>query len=97
MTCARGTKRFAGFLFKESSTYGQLSRSYGSQAFRVGQLVKAREGAKLPLSLMLSRRLSAAASTSEQMNLIRQLREKTSAPIKDVKSSLISCNWDIGA
>ncbi|CAO2201394.1 unnamed protein product [Urochloa humidicola] len=31
------------------------------------------------------------------MNLIKQLRERTSAPIKDVKASLVSCNWDIDA
>jgi translation elongation factor EF-Ts len=30
------------------------------------------------------------------MSLIRQLRERTSAPIKDVKASLVTCNWDIG-
>lgn len=42
------------------------------------------------------RRFSAEVSGSEQMNLIRQLRERTSAPIKDVKSALVGCNWDIG-
>nr|CAB3475330.1 unnamed protein product [Digitaria exilis] len=31
------------------------------------------------------------------MNLIKQLRERTSAPIKDIKASLVSCNWDIDA
>ncbi|KAF3335504.1 elongation factor Ts [Carex littledalei] len=41
------------------------------------------------------RRFSAEVSASEQMNLIRQLRERTSAPIKDVKSALVGCNWDI--
>jgi translation elongation factor EF-Ts len=30
------------------------------------------------------------------MSLIKQLRERTSAPIKDVKASLVTCNWDIG-
>ncbi|PKA52805.1 Elongation factor Ts, mitochondrial [Apostasia shenzhenica] len=33
----------------------------------------------------------------EQRNLIKQLRERTSAPIKDVKSALVGCNWDIDA
>lgn len=37
------------------------------------------------------------ASSSDQMNLIKQLRERTSAPIKDVKSALVECNWDIEA
>ena len=45
---------------------------------------------------MLLRRFSTEVSASEQMNLIRQLREKTSAPIKEVEAALVSCNWDIG-
>ncbi|KAI3918731.1 hypothetical protein MKX01_042051 [Papaver californicum] len=44
---------------------------------------------------MLLRRFSVEAS--EQMKLIKQLRERTSAPIKDVKTSLVSCDWDIEA
>ncbi|KAF8410915.1 hypothetical protein HHK36_003452 [Tetracentron sinense] len=46
---------------------------------------------------MFSRRFSVEVPASEQMNLIKQLRERTSAPIKDVKSALIDCNWDIEA
>ena len=42
------------------------------------------------------RRFSAEAPASEHMNLIKQLRERTSSPIKDVKAALIDCNWDIG-
>lgn len=42
------------------------------------------------------RRFSAEASSSDQMSLIKQLRERTSAPIKDVKVALINCSWDIG-
>ncbi|XP_022728023.1 elongation factor Ts, mitochondrial-like [Durio zibethinus] len=46
----------------------------------------------------LSRRFSSQApSSAEQMGLIKQLRERTSAPIKDVKASLVDCNWDIEA
>jgi hypothetical protein len=44
----------------------------------------------------LHRRFSSEVPASEQMSLIRQLRERTSAPIKDVKASLVTCNWDIG-
>lgn len=29
------------------------------------------------------------------MNLVKQLRERTSAPIKDVKAALVDSNWDI--
>ncbi|XP_059451712.1 elongation factor Ts, mitochondrial [Corylus avellana] len=45
-----------------------------------------------------SRRFSSeGSSSSNQMNLIRQLRERTSAPMKDVKAALIESNWDIEA
>ncbi|CAI0459386.1 unnamed protein product [Linum tenue] len=44
------------------------------------------------------RRFSVQSPASgEQMSLIKQLRERTSAPIKDVKASLVECNWDIEA
>ncbi|CAK7349183.1 unnamed protein product [Dovyalis caffra] len=47
---------------------------------------------------VLSRRFSSQApAATVQMNLIKQLRERTSAPIKDVKASLVECNWDIEA
>ena len=45
---------------------------------------------------MFLRRYAVEVPASEQMTLIKQLRERTSAPIKDVKSSLVDCNWDIG-
>lgn len=45
---------------------------------------------------ILSRSYSIDVSASEQVNLIKQLRGRTSAPIKDVKSALIDSNWDIG-
>ncbi|XP_048539834.1 uncharacterized protein LOC125518994 [Triticum urartu] len=44
---------------------------------------------------MICRRFSSEVPASEQMNLIKRLRERTCAPIKDVKASLVSCNWDI--
>ncbi|KAH7287350.1 hypothetical protein KP509_32G050800 [Ceratopteris richardii] len=31
----------------------------------------------------------------DQTSLIRQLREKSSAPMKDVKAALVQCNWDV--
>ncbi|RDX69916.1 Elongation factor Ts, mitochondrial [Mucuna pruriens] len=37
------------------------------------------------------------SSASENVNLIKQLRERTSAPIKDVKAALVDSNWDIEA
>lgn len=46
---------------------------------------------------ILSRRYSIEVSASDQVSLIKQLRGRTSAPIKDVKSALIDSNWDIEA
>ncbi|KAJ8748181.1 hypothetical protein K2173_000589 [Erythroxylum novogranatense] len=47
---------------------------------------------------IVSRRFSAQVpAAADQMNMIKQLRERTSAPIKDVKAALIECNWDIEA
>lgn len=34
---------------------------------------------------------------ASQTTLIRQLREKSSAPMKDVKGALVQCNWDLEA
>ncbi|MCO5572643.1 hypothetical protein L7F22_026401 [Adiantum nelumboides] len=34
---------------------------------------------------------------ASQTTLIRQLREKSSAPIKNVKAALVQCNWDMEA
>jgi len=47
---------------------------------------------------VLSRRFCSQTppAAAVQMSLIKQLRERTSAPIKDVKASLVQCNWDIG-
>ncbi|KAL3623842.1 hypothetical protein CASFOL_032658 [Castilleja foliolosa] len=49
------------------------------------------------LGICFSRTYSSEVSASEQTNLIKQLRERTCAPIKEVKSALVSCNWDIEA
>lgn len=97
MVCCRGAKKAIGFIFKEFSILRLPSCAYSAQAFNGSQLVGAREISKPPLTISLLRSFSSTASASEQMNLIRQLRERTSAPIKDVKSSLVSCNWDIEA
>ncbi|KAL9266736.1 Elongation factor Ts, mitochondrial-like protein [Drosera capensis] len=40
---------------------------------------------------------SYSVSGSDQISLIKQLRERTSAPMKDVKSALVDSNWDIEA
>lgn len=42
------------------------------------------------------RNYGSEAPVSEQMSLIKKLRERTSAPIKEVKAALVTCDWDIG-
>jgi len=40
---------------------------------------------------------SSSSTASNEINLIKQLRERTSAPIKDVKAALVDSNWDLEA
>ncbi|XP_073100504.1 elongation factor Ts, mitochondrial-like [Elaeis guineensis] len=83
MACSWVAKLSKELLCKELGTYCQPRHGkFGNINF---------------LNSMLLRRFSTEVSASEQMNLIRQLREKTSAPIKEVEAALVSCNWDIEA
>ncbi|CAL5002735.1 unnamed protein product [Urochloa decumbens] len=82
-------KPVLGLLFRAQQ---QAARGYSSSSFQTRVL-----GTHVPQNDMFHRRLSSQVSSPEQMNLIKQLRERTSAPIKDVKASLVSCNWDIEA
>jgi len=54
-------------------------------------------GAAKRVCVFISRNRSYSSSSSENVNLIKQLRERTSAPIKDVKAALVDSNWDIDA
>jgi len=82
-------KPILGLVFRAQQ---QAARGYSSSAFKTRLL-----GTLVPQNDMFPRRFSSQVSSSEQMNLIKQLRERTSAPIKDVKASLVSCDWDIEA
>lgn len=76
----------------------QVINGYSSWAFQAHKFSESCLGKRTDSSdLVQLRRFSVEVSASEQMNLIRQLRERTSAPIKDVKSALVGCNWDIGS
>ena len=54
--------------------------------FQMGQ-------AGLPMLSCTCRNYAAAAAS---MSLIKDLREKSGAPISDVKSALVEANWDPG-
>uniref|UniRef100_A0A0E0ELD4 Elongation factor Ts, mitochondrial n=1 Tax=Oryza meridionalis TaxID=40149 RepID=A0A0E0ELD4_9ORYZ len=87
LTSAR--KPMIGLLFRAQQ---HAARGYSYSAFQAHL-----SSSNVDQSATLLRRFSSEVPASEQMNLIKQLRERTSAPIKDVKSSLVSCNWDIDA
>ncbi|XP_008672196.1 elongation factor Ts, mitochondrial isoform X1 [Zea mays] len=90
MAWGQGAKRsILGLLFRSQH---QTARAYSSSAFQTHQL-----STHVPQDGVFIRRFGSEVSSSEQMNLIKQLRQRTSAPIKDVKASLVTCNWDIEA
>ncbi|KAI8012087.1 hypothetical protein LOK49_LG06G00919 [Camellia lanceoleosa] len=105
MVFSRGMKRPIGILCKTLSSPMYCGQSYSTCAYRGSSIAEVGEIKKLfssnyanPRAFgMFLRRYAVEVPASEQMSLIKQLREKTSAPIKDVKSSLIDCNWDIDA
>jgi hypothetical protein len=89
MAWGQGARRpILGLLIRAQQ---QAAREYSSSALRTQTV-----GTHAPQNSTFLRRFSSEVSASEQMNLIKQLRERASAPIKDVKASLVSCNWDIG-
>ncbi|PKU76485.1 elongation factor Ts, mitochondrial [Dendrobium catenatum] len=82
----------------ETNILGNIRQGYATWACRGNRLVRERDF-PIPFSLNSStiRWYSLEVSASEQLNLIKQLRERTSAPIKHVKSALVDCKWDIDA
>ncbi|KAK9151497.1 hypothetical protein Syun_009806 [Stephania yunnanensis] len=47
------------------------------------------------LRKMFLRSFTVDVSGLDKTSIIKHLRERTSAPIKEVKSALVNCNWDI--
>ena len=45
---------------------------------------------------MLSSTCRGYAAAAGSMSLVKDLREKSGAPISDVKSALVEANWDPG-
>ncbi|CAA3027016.1 elongation factor Ts, mitochondrial [Olea europaea subsp. europaea] len=106
MGFTRGVKRPIEMLCKKLNTPVNCSHSYStSLVYREMSCTMFSENKPMDTSnysnpihgigIFFTRNYSSQASTPEQMNLIKQLRERTSAPIKDVKSALIACDWDI--
>lgn len=98
----RGVNRPIAIIYKSLNNsiccghgYSTLTRYGNSIAESRGYFHKHGDG---PRTFDVSiRRYSADISSLEQMNLIKLLRERTSAPIKEVKAALVTSNWDIEA
>ncbi|KAH7554344.1 hypothetical protein ACOSP7_028446 [Xanthoceras sorbifolium] len=93
------------FLYNSFSTCTNHTNGYSmsrgspiSQSSDIKGLFTIKYVNRKPAFGLISRQFSDKAhGGSEQMSLIKQLRERTSAPIKDVKLALVDCNWDIEA
>lgn len=107
MGFARGMKRPIGILYKRLSSPVNCVHASSTSIMRKGILftmfsennaagISNYSKAINDFGICFTRNYSSEVSASEQMNLIKQLRERTSAPIKEVKSALVACNWDIG-
>nr|CAD1831410.1 unnamed protein product [Ananas comosus var. bracteatus] len=98
MAFRQAVKRPIKFFVKELNAHKQPRNCFSSLGDRADQFSDTRwVGNPNAASSYFARRFNSTVSASDQMNLIRQLRERTSAPIKDVKSALVGCNWDIEA
>lgn len=103
MAFARAVRRPVGVLFFSASGRFSSGNEYSTVATKLESLSQYRSSV-LPgyanpcrdFGRFLRGFSSEAPAVSDQMSLIKQLRERTSAPIKDVKASLVECNWDLG-
>ncbi|KAG8372499.1 hypothetical protein BUALT_Bualt12G0072400 [Buddleja alternifolia] len=108
MGFTRGVKRPIEILYKRLSSSTNCGRAYSTSVAYRGRSFTMSSENHVPVfpkhpdpinsfRIYFTRHYSSEISSSEQTNLIKQLRERTSAPIKDVKTALVACNWDIEA
>ncbi|XP_042514859.1 elongation factor Ts, mitochondrial isoform X2 [Macadamia integrifolia] len=105
MAFARSAKSSFGFLLNRIKYSMHSGHCYCSSAHREAYIAGVIRTKSLFTSQSASpsphksfkRSFSGGVPASEQMNLIKLLRERTSAPIKAVKSALVDSNWDIEA
>ncbi|KAG6482681.1 hypothetical protein ZIOFF_059318 [Zingiber officinale] len=91
MAFSTSAKKSIWLVVSKLNPLGQPSRGYFSP-------ISPRQFAnQIVWNQVFMRKFSAEVSATDQINRIKQLRERTSAPIKDVKSSLVNCNWDLEA
>ncbi|KAL0845481.1 hypothetical protein Bca101_018727 [Brassica carinata] len=105
MTFARAARRQVGVFFYSASGRFSSRNDYSTVSSRLDSLSQYKSSVLLSRYASPSRGFgnflrsfsSEAPVVADQMSLIKQLRQRTSAPIKDVKASLVECNWDIEA
>lgn len=106
MGFSRGVKRPIEILYKRLNGPLQFGHEYSTLTIRGNITNKIGASTNLYTSRYASgsfefgfpaRRYSTDVSASDQMGLIKLLRERTSAPIKEVKAALVGSNWDIDA
>lgn len=93
MMFSRGAKQSIEILCRRVSIPINSRYGYSTQAYRENFISEPKRNG----TGSFVRKYSSDASPSDHMNLIKKLRERTSAPIKEVKSALIDCNWDLEA
>ncbi|KAK9074124.1 hypothetical protein SSX86_006721 [Deinandra increscens subsp. villosa] len=94
MMFSRGAKQSIEMLCRRVSTPVHSKYGYSTRSYRENFVSESKRN---ETQCAFVRKYSSQVSPSDHMNLIKKLREITSAPIKDVKSALIDCNWDLEA
>ncbi|CAH8314405.1 unnamed protein product [Eruca vesicaria subsp. sativa] len=105
MAFARVARRPIGVFFYNASGRFSSGNEYSTVATKLETLSHYKTSVLLSryaspsrgFGNFLRRFSSESPAVVDQMSLIKQLRQRTSAPIKDVKASLVECNWDIEA
>lgn len=102
MAFARAARRPVGVFIETATSRFSCRNEYSTVASKLESLSQCRSSV-LPGNASsvfgygkFLRGFSSEAPAVDQMSLIKQLRQRTSAPIKDVKASLVECNWDLG-
>nr|XP_043627336.1 elongation factor Ts, mitochondrial [Erigeron canadensis] len=94
MMYSRGAKMSIEVLCRRVSTPINSRYGYSTLTYRENYISEPKRN---ETHCTLVRKYSTEVSPSDHMGLIKKLRERTSAPIKDVKSALVNCNWDLDA
>uniref|UniRef100_A0A7N0TU11 Elongation factor Ts, mitochondrial n=1 Tax=Kalanchoe fedtschenkoi TaxID=63787 RepID=A0A7N0TU11_KALFE len=94
MAFARCAKRPLGlYLCNRLTTSTSVASQYAQSS--VASLKDFSQSNRATYPLLLRRFSAGEIGSSDQRDLIKKLRERTSAPIKDVKAALVATNWDI--